>query len=190
MCAGFASGPSRSMMFTGGDCNQAGWTHEFTFWYNQCPWFKEECDGKVYSKNMQVHVYEAFEPHRMMLAPGYDGTKHGWTYKWSIAYMSHFFALSSKGYKLIEERHKPHLVKRADITRPNRSEKDALQALIDCWTRNILGREGIKSYYHVDNCRALKNLAGNNGYLRSARIDNQNAHTVRNRGGRIYGRRS
>ncbi|KAF9925667.1 hypothetical protein BGZ67_008498 [Mortierella alpina] len=109
MCVGFASGPNRSMMFPGGDCNQAGWTHDFTFWYNQCPHFKSACDGNVYSKNMQVHVYEAFEPHRIMLAPGYDGTKHGWIYKWSLAYMSHFFALSSKGYKLIEERHKPHL---------------------------------------------------------------------------------
>ncbi|KAF8925800.1 hypothetical protein BGZ47_003025, partial [Haplosporangium gracile] len=148
ICVGVAGNPTRTQIFkdrTTCDIN----VQQVHGPHTDCPWFKEACDGNVYSKNMQVHVYEAFEPHRIMLAPGYDGTKHGWTYKWSIAYMSHFFALSSKGYKLIEERHKPHLVKRADITRPNRSEKNALQALIDCWTYNSLGAEGIKSYYHI-----------------------------------------
>ncbi|KAF8934006.1 hypothetical protein BGZ47_010563, partial [Haplosporangium gracile] len=39
----------------------------------------------------------------------------------------------------------------------------------------------VKYAYHSDNCRALKLLVGNNdAHLRSARIDNQNPHTVLN----------
>jgi hypothetical protein len=116
-----------------------------------------------------------------MLAPGYDGTKHGWTYTYSFAYMAHYFALSSKGYKLLETRYKPHLVKRADITRSNRSELDAFRALIDCWTEDSVDRGKIKSYYHIKNCRPLQDLVGNNDpHRRSARIDNQNLNTVTN----------
>ncbi|KAF9578542.1 hypothetical protein BGW38_005604 [Lunasporangiospora selenospora] len=95
--------------------------------------------------------------------------------------MAHYFALSSKGYKLIEKEHKPHLVKRGVITTPNRSERDALRALIDCWTLNSVTQGPIKSIYHFKNCRSLRDLVGNNdGHLRSARIDNQNPNTVTN----------
>ncbi|KAF9901006.1 hypothetical protein EC991_006622 [Linnemannia zychae] len=181
MCTGWAPDPERSMMYTGDDCYRSGWLHDFTFWYNQCPWFKESCSDNVYHNNMQVHVYEAFDPHRIMLAPGYDGTRHGWTYKWSFAYMAHYFVMSSKGYKLLEIRHKPHLVKRADITRPNSKEKEALRALIDCWVLDRVNHQGSGSYYKFRNCYILQNLLGyNDEHLMFARIDNQNHHTVPN----------
>ncbi|KAF9580160.1 hypothetical protein BGW38_003304, partial [Lunasporangiospora selenospora] len=48
MCVGWAKNPDRSIMFSSGNCGVSGWTHEFTFWYNQCPWFKGSCDNKVY----------------------------------------------------------------------------------------------------------------------------------------------
>ncbi|KAG0272188.1 hypothetical protein BGZ95_012068 [Linnemannia exigua] len=99
MCTGWAPNPERSMMYTGGDCYRAGWMHAFAFWYNQCPWFKESCNDNVYHDNTQVHVYEAFDPHRIMLAPGYDGTRHGWT-EWSFAYMAHYVVMSSKGVQV------------------------------------------------------------------------------------------
>ncbi|KAF9291451.1 hypothetical protein BGZ68_003871 [Mortierella alpina] len=187
MCTGLAGSPERSMMFPSSDCNTAGWTHDFTFFYNQCPHFKGSCDGNVYHRNMQVHVYEAFNPHRIMLAPGYDGTKHGWTYKWSLAYMAHYFAMSSKGYKLLETRYKPHLVKRANITPPSKSELEAFRALIDCWTMDIVGKSAIQPFYEFEDCLPLRNLVGyNDKKRRSARIDNQNPHTVVN----AYGQQS
>ncbi|KAF9920480.1 hypothetical protein FBU30_009694 [Linnemannia zychae] len=81
---------------------------------------------------MQFHVYEAFNPHHIMLAPGYDGTKHGWTYKWSFAYMAHYFALSSKGYNILQAQHNPDLAKRADIILANGKEMEVFRAPIDC----------------------------------------------------------
>ncbi|KAG0260890.1 hypothetical protein BG011_001544 [Mortierella polycephala] len=87
-------------------------------------------------------------------------------------------------YQLLSSRHGPFVVKRATISQASASQLQAFYALIDCWTLDSVTVGMIRSIHFWNNCLSLRQLVGNNDPLRrSARIDNQNSHTVIN----VYG---
>ncbi|KAF9295068.1 hypothetical protein BGZ74_010978 [Mortierella antarctica] len=160
MCVGHHNDPERSMFFDGEDCNKQGWTHDFVFWVNDCPWF-EKCKGRdVFQHNTQIHLYEAFNPHRMMIAPGYDGRKYGWTYLYSFAYFAHYYVPSAEGYRFLASQRNRLFKRQMNSYLAESYRRVIFDRLISCWSGNAfynnIPRGALVDW---DRCRAVRDAA-------------------------------
>ncbi|KAH7059186.1 hypothetical protein BKA57DRAFT_431562 [Linnemannia elongata] len=134
ICAGRDDSPDRSMLFTGRTaCTIDGWSNDFSFYESGCAQGGAKDDGCNYELTI---IWEAFEPHRMMLYPHYDGRQHGWQEAYSLTYKSRWRPATVSEVKLL----KPHLPthstlhQRADIHPPyDLATFRCAQALIRLW---------------------------------------------------------
>ncbi|KAK3832286.1 MAG: hypothetical protein JOS17DRAFT_774505 [Linnemannia elongata] len=78
MCAGISKDGKRSMLFSGKTtCAGGEWKQDFAFFES----------AKVY---LRVEMFQAMNPHRMMLYPGYNGEVHGWKKAYELKYLSFY----------------------------------------------------------------------------------------------------
>lgn len=92
-CVGISAVEDRSMITPTRTATRKSWNHDFVFRTSACTFvLLGNCPEKNnYHKNVKVHVYEAHNHHRIMMTPGYHGTKQGWTYMDTSAYFTHYF---------------------------------------------------------------------------------------------------
>jgi hypothetical protein len=134
ICVGQSNSLDRSMLFPGRTaCTVDGWNNDFSFYESGCAQGGVKDDGCTYELTV---VWEAFEPHRMMFYPHYDGHKHGWQEAYSLTYKSRWRPATVSEVKLF----KPHLPahstlhKRTDIHPPyDLATLRCAQALIRLW---------------------------------------------------------
>ncbi|KAG0012970.1 hypothetical protein BGZ82_002337, partial [Podila clonocystis] len=87
-CIGIASNPERTMVFQGVEnCSIRGWDHLAKFYDPGCG--ATHC-GDGYSRHESTEIFEAFNPHRIMIYPYYNGLAHGWTHVGYFSYHSRF----------------------------------------------------------------------------------------------------
>ncbi|KAF9125132.1 hypothetical protein BGW39_007635 [Mortierella sp. 14UC] len=136
-CIGKAENPSRSMIFPGtAYCNVSGWDKDFHL---------SETGRPIGTPGQQndhesTEVWQKSDPHRMMLYPYYDGTKHGWQWKYSLRYITRWRLPTSKELEDFKSKVPPHgeLRKRnwdhQDIE--TKAELHAVESLISQWGYN------------------------------------------------------
>ncbi|KAF9544728.1 hypothetical protein EC957_011734 [Mortierella hygrophila] len=137
ICVGHNDNPDRSMLFAGRTaCTANGWSNDFSFYESGCAQGGVKDDGCNYELTV---MWEAFEPHRMMLYPHYGGHQHGWQEAYSLTYKSRWRPATVSEVKLL----KPHLPthstlhKRTDIHPPyDLATLRCAQALIRLWSYN------------------------------------------------------
>ncbi|KAG9072281.1 hypothetical protein KI688_000050 [Linnemannia hyalina] len=137
ICVGHNDSPDRSMLFADRTaCTANGWSNKFSFYESGCAQGGARDDGCNYELTV---MWEAFEPHRMMLYPHYDGHQHGWQEAYSLTHKSRWRPATVSEVKLL----KPHLPthstlhKRTDIHPPyDLATLRCAQALIRLWSYN------------------------------------------------------
>ncbi|KAF9370931.1 hypothetical protein CPB97_002350 [Podila verticillata] len=160
MCVAHHNSPERSMIMQGKDCNKNGWTQDFVFWYNQCPWFADKCKGKdLFQHNSQIHVYEAHNPHRLMMAPGYDGAKYGWSYSFSFAYFAHYFVPNAAGFRFLRSQRNRYVKRQEPHFLAESYRRVVFERLISCWRGNYIPATPTGVLLDWNNCPAVRRAA-------------------------------
>ena len=78
MCTGISKDGKRSMFFSGKTtCAGGEWKQDFAFFEA----------ANIYTR---VEMFQAMDPHRMMLYPGYNGEDHGWKKAYDLKYLSFY----------------------------------------------------------------------------------------------------
>ncbi|KAG0059254.1 hypothetical protein BGZ89_000547 [Linnemannia elongata] len=78
ICAGISKDGKRNVLFPGkATCAGGEWKQDFAFFES----------AKIF---LRVEMFEAMNPHRMMLYPGYDGGAHGWKKAYELKYLSFY----------------------------------------------------------------------------------------------------
>ncbi|KAF9549967.1 hypothetical protein EC957_002027 [Mortierella hygrophila] len=78
MCSGISKDGKRSMFFSGKTtCAGGEWKQDFAFFES----------AKI---NTRVEMFQAANPHRMLLYPGYNGGAHGWQKAYDLKYFSFY----------------------------------------------------------------------------------------------------
>ncbi|KAF9400411.1 hypothetical protein BGZ94_005474, partial [Podila epigama] len=135
ICVAKAENPSRSLLFPHTNIcsrNADGWETDFNFYESGC----ENVNSEQHCAHESSEMFQAFNPHRMMLYPFYDGEKHGWQKVYTLTYRSRFRPATSAEMKMIQGDLKDHaeLHKRTRITAPpNLAYRRAIQNLIMTW---------------------------------------------------------
>jgi hypothetical protein len=77
MCSGISKDSKRGMFFSGKtSCAGGEWKQDFAFFES--------------AKILRVEMFQASNPHRMLLYPGYDGKAHGWQKAYDLKYLSFY----------------------------------------------------------------------------------------------------
>ncbi|KAF9129411.1 hypothetical protein BGW39_004178 [Mortierella sp. 14UC] len=86
ICVGKAGGPDRSMLFSNRtSCSVTGWATDFAFYESGT----HGNDGAVVNPLHESTVmWQAYDPHRMMLYPYYQGGDDGWLWAYNLQYRS------------------------------------------------------------------------------------------------------
>ncbi|KAF9116539.1 hypothetical protein BGW39_002717, partial [Mortierella sp. 14UC] len=126
--------PERSMLFAGRSaCAVDEWSTDFAFYESCCIQDRVIEDGCRIESTV---VWEAFEPHRMMLYPHYDGKKHGWKEAYNLTYKSRWRPATYAEARMLIPHLPTHstLHKRTDIHPPyDHATFRCAQALIRLW---------------------------------------------------------
>ncbi|KAF9414309.1 hypothetical protein BGZ94_000436 [Podila epigama] len=133
MCVGNAENPSRSLLFFDeSSCSVSGWVTDFYFYASG----QLEGNPDQHWGHESTDMFAAFNPHRMMIYPYYEGEKRGWQRHHVFSYRSRFRPATSEEMRMIQGDLKDHaeLHKRTDIARPpSMAHRRAIQNLIMAW---------------------------------------------------------
>ncbi|KAF9156990.1 hypothetical protein BG015_008493 [Linnemannia schmuckeri] len=78
ICSGISKDGKRSMLFSGKTtCAGGEWKQDFAFFES----------AKIF---LRVEMFQAMNPHRMLLYPGYAGAAHGWQKAYDLKYLSFY----------------------------------------------------------------------------------------------------
>lgn len=78
ICSGISKDGKRSMLFSGKTtCAGGEWKQDFAFYES----------AKIF---LRVEMFQAQNPHRMLLYPGYNGEEHGWQKAYTLQYLSFY----------------------------------------------------------------------------------------------------
>ncbi|KAF9325263.1 hypothetical protein BGZ91_002495 [Linnemannia elongata] len=138
ICAGFAHEPNRSMLFSKKTtCSIDEFYHDFAFYESG---MTNGYDPTVSPLHESTVMWQAFEPHRMMLYPYYEGDRHGWQRAYNLQYRSR--------YRLAPPRERIELVDKQDqhervhlklsISKPNTAANRCTLNLIETWTDDFV----------------------------------------------------
>ncbi|KAK3843123.1 MAG: hypothetical protein J3R72DRAFT_420665 [Linnemannia gamsii] len=134
ICVGHNNDPDRSMLFAGrSECAVDEWNTAFSFFESGGDLDQSIEDSRSFESMV---VWEAFEPHRMMLYPHYDGEKNGWREASSLTYKSRWRPATYAEVKMLVPHIATHslLHKRTDIHPPyDPATFRCAQALIVLW---------------------------------------------------------
>ncbi|KAF9092396.1 hypothetical protein BGX29_010482 [Mortierella sp. GBA35] len=135
ICVGYDDSPDRSMLFAGRTaCTVDAWKNDFSFYESGCVQ-GEAADGNCHYE--LTVVWEAFEPHRMMLYPLYDGQRHGWQEAYSLTYRSRWRPATAIEAKMFKPHLQSHakLHQRTDIVPPyDLATLRCAQSLVRLWS--------------------------------------------------------
>ncbi|KAF9952188.1 hypothetical protein BGZ72_006454 [Mortierella alpina] len=166
------------MVFAGDtSCTKAGWTTAFVFWGPGC--HDNSCKGTM-AMHESNEMFQAYDPHRMMMYPHYDGTAHGWTKNGQVTYhCRHELPNAEEAAYLktvvpaILKNHK----REVDNTEGDRGLVNCIMQIVGLWDldevmRNV--RQGTLIFGRdVRSFREAAQHGGFENYVNSARIDVQ-----------------
>ncbi|KAG0361662.1 hypothetical protein BC939DRAFT_451752 [Gamsiella multidivaricata] len=137
-CVGLAQNPERTMIYRGVDnCNRHGWSHVAHFYESGC--LGGDPDANCHHHSSEI--FQAYDPHRAMIYPYYDGTKHGWSLYSAYGYKSRYRLPQKKELDHLKKSASAHidLHKRMDNVAPaagNLALRRAIFHLITYWTND------------------------------------------------------
>ncbi|KAF8943430.1 hypothetical protein BGZ47_005429 [Haplosporangium gracile] len=138
ICVGVASGPHRSMLFSDKTtCSIDEFSHDFSFYESG---MKGSYDATVNPLHESAVMWQAFNPHRMLIYPYYQGDKHGWQWAYNLQYRSRYRLASD--YERIElvnqEGDHFEVHKKLSIATANTAASRCTLNLIQTWTDDFV----------------------------------------------------
>ncbi|KAG0375747.1 hypothetical protein BGX24_008697 [Mortierella sp. AD032] len=136
MCVGNVRNPDRSMFFSDRkDCSINGWKTDFAFY---------ESGAKDGSKDANplhqgTYMWQAQNPHRMMLYPYYPGDQHGWQFAYNLKYRSRYRLSSSSEMNWLKQTMNWHesAHKQISVSTASGSTFRCAQNLIQVWSNRV-----------------------------------------------------
>ncbi|KAF9138324.1 hypothetical protein BGX30_009280 [Mortierella sp. GBA39] len=185
ICVGFASGPDRSMLFSGKTtCSIDEFSNGFAFYESG---MKISYDATVSPMHESTVMWQAYGPHRMMLYPYYEGDRHGWQWAYNLQYRSRYrLAPPNERVNLVTQQGMHEQVhKKLSISTPNTAASRCTLNLIETWTDdfvnsgNPISNAGSKNAQFVadaqrDECSSLVAKSS----IRVARVTSQLASSL------------
>ncbi|CAO3568764.1 unnamed protein product [Mortierella alpina] len=187
-CVGQAFNPHRIRVFKGmqshmifpgeTSCSKAGWKTAFVFWGPGCK--NSQCQG-IIAAHESNELYQAYDPHRTMMYPYYDGATHGWKFFGHITYhCRHELPNAEEAAYLkavvpaILQNHKRQVV---DDTEGDRGLVNCVMEIVGLWDLDEVRKnmpQGTLIYAKdVASFRPAAKDGGLTQYINSARIDVQ-----------------
>ncbi|KAF9313100.1 hypothetical protein BG003_005605 [Podila horticola] len=176
ICVGVAGNPTRTRIFRDmASCDKWSWKTLYVFQafrnYDAFMAPKAMYVGhhnepersmmfEVFQHNSQVNVYQAFNPNRMMMAPGFDGNNYGWTYTHSFSYFAHYYVQSAEGYRFLASQRNRLFKRQMNSFLAESYRHVTFDKLISCWTGNAF-YENTPTGSLVDwsRCRVVRDAA-------------------------------
>jgi hypothetical protein len=136
ICTGNEGNPDRSMFFSNkSECSINGWSTDFAFY---------ESGNKGNNKDANplhegTYMWQAYNPHRMMLYPYYPGDQHGWQFAYNLQYRSRYRLASVTDMNWLKQTMNWHESAHAQLSMSTASGSTfrCVQDLIQIWSNRV-----------------------------------------------------
>ncbi|KAG0278954.1 hypothetical protein BGZ95_002681 [Linnemannia exigua] len=155
ICAGFGSGPSRSILFPNrsSKCSEGEFSNDFSFFESG---MKIKYDASVNPLHESSVVWQAYNPTRMMTYPYYDGKKAGWESVHNLQYRSRYRLAPpyERAYLTTKQGNHESVHKKLSISSPpNAATSRCTLNLIQTWTTDFVNSGNPISIQGSDSAR-------------------------------------
>ncbi|KAF9094079.1 hypothetical protein BGX29_009689 [Mortierella sp. GBA35] len=170
ICSGLGSGPGRSMLFSDKkSCSLQGFKADFVFYESGIPKRnRDKTDLFVNPAHESTVMWQKFNPHRMVIYPGYDGASEGWERAYNLQYRFCWRLATEREAKSFKRLLSTHAIihKRIKLTSiPNNPiYRRCLQLLIQTWDFPSVTLNKSQTYYGSSRSD-LRQAAERNGCL-------------------------
>ncbi|KAK3810709.1 MAG: hypothetical protein JOS17DRAFT_780031 [Linnemannia elongata] len=101
-CVAYAMNPVRSLLFFDTlSCTQGEWTTDFGFYRSDCK--PSDTDLNCIRRQSATVMWQAYEPHRILLYPWYWGQQHGWKDPVPIRYITQWRYAKEAEWKSLQD---------------------------------------------------------------------------------------
>ncbi|KAG0278093.1 hypothetical protein BGZ95_004726 [Linnemannia exigua] len=134
MCVGQLHNPTRSMFFSGvTKCSDSGWVTDFSFYETG----RDGHPAGTETMHESTDMWQADDPHRMLIYPHYKGAEHGWRWAYEFRYVNRWRLPTAKELDIL----RPHIYEHGELRKRNwfteiirnTAERNAINALIAQW---------------------------------------------------------
>ncbi|KAF9144802.1 hypothetical protein BGX30_011432 [Mortierella sp. GBA39] len=101
-CVAYAMNPVRSLLFFDTlSCTKGEWTTDFKFYQSDCK--PSDTDLNCIRRQSATFMWQAYEPHRILLYPWYFGQQHGWKDPVPIRYITQWRYAKEAEWKSLQD---------------------------------------------------------------------------------------
>ncbi|OAQ26048.1 hypothetical protein K457DRAFT_128530 [Linnemannia elongata AG-77] len=101
-CVAYATNPVRSLLFFDTlSCTKGEWTTDFNFYQSDCK--PSDTDLNCIRRQSATVMWQAYEPHRILLYPWYWGQQHGWKDPVPIRYIAQWRYAKEAEWKSLQD---------------------------------------------------------------------------------------